>query len=83
MSQHIRLSVRKYWAKIKKYTRKIYSGTFATVFRGKRLDNEFDKDRLHDKSAPEMYGYLAMEVETLTSIFVLIVRVEPLPFSMT
>jgi hypothetical protein len=30
-----------------------------------------------------MYGYLVMEVETLTSIFVLIVRIEPLPFSMT
>jgi hypothetical protein len=54
----------------------------AVVFRGKRMDDKFDKDGLHNKSELEKYGYLGMEVKALTSIFVLIVGVELLPFSM-
>jgi len=54
----------------------------AIVFRGKRMDDEFDKDGLHNKSELKKYGYLVMEVEAITSIFILIVGVELLPFSM-
>ena len=40
------------------------------VFKGKRTDYEFYKD----------CGYLGMKVEALTSMFTLIIGVEPLPF---
>jgi len=40
------------------------------AFKGKRTEDEFYKDS----------GYLGMEVEALTSIFALIIGVEPLPF---
>ena len=46
------------------------------------MDDEFDKDGLRNKSELKKYGYLVMEVEAITSIFILIVGVELLPFSM-